>query len=75
MSLIKGQWASADGPYIRADGTTVDLKYKEVVEILVENQGNGEVYVEGLDSRTRTWILESSLTSIPNEIWKGLWKD
>ena len=65
MKLIKGQWASADGPYIRATGEEVKaLVYKELVEVLVPNQGNGEVYVVGIDSQQKTWILESSLTPI-----------
>lgn len=75
MKLIKGTWASADGPYIRADGTEIKtLKYKEIVEILIEDRGNGEVYIEGLDSRSRTWILASSLTPVDGTVWKGFWE-
>lgn len=74
MKLSKGTWASADGPYRRADGTTVDLSYKEVVEILVEDQGNGEVYVQGLESKNKTWILASSLTPVDGTVWKGFWE-
>ena len=75
MSLSKGTWASADGPYIRANGAEVKvLKYKEIVEILVEQQADGEVYVEGLDSKERTWILASSLTPVDGTVLKGLWE-
>lgn len=62
MSLKRGDLASADGPYIRADGTEVDLDYLEVVMCLKPANADGEVYVVGLDSKVKTWILESSLT-------------
>ena len=70
MSLIKGQLAAADGPYLRADGTEVALAYLEIVEILQEANENGEVYVQGLDSKNKTYILESSLTLIQNQVWR-----
>lgn len=70
MSLIKGQLASADGPYLRADGSEVALAYLEVVEILKEANEVGEVYVQGLDSKNKTYILESSLTLIQNQVWR-----
>lgn len=72
MSLIKGQLASADGPYLRADGTEVSLAYLEIVEILIEANDVGEVYVQGLDSKNKTWILESSLTLIQNQVWRPM---
>ena len=70
MSLLKGQLASADGPYLRADGTEVALAYLEIVEVLVEANDVGEVYVQGLDSKNKTWILESSLTFITGQQWR-----
>ena len=70
MSLIKGQLASADGPYLRADGSEVALAYLEIVEILKEANEVGEVYVQGLDSKNKTYILESSLTLIQNQVWR-----
>lgn len=70
MSLIKGQLAAADGPYLRANGTEVALAYLEVVEILKEANADGEVYVQGLDSRNKTYILESSLTLITGQVWR-----
>ena len=71
MALNKGDFASANGPYIRANGDEVKvLKYLEVVKVLVPDKGNGEVYVEGLDSHEKTWILESSLTFFDNNEWK-----
>lgn len=70
MSLAKGQLASADGPYIRADGTEVALAYLEVVEVLLPANTSGEVYVQGLDSKNKTWILESSLTPVTDQIWR-----
>ena len=72
MSLIKGQLASADGPYVRADGTEVSLAYLEIVEILLEANADGEVYVQGLDSKKKTWILESSLTLIQDQVWRPM---
>lgn len=72
MSLIKGQIAAADGPYLRADGTEVSLAYLEIVEILIEANDVGEVYVQGLDSKNKTWILESSLTLIQNQVWRPM---
>lgn len=63
MSLKPGDLASADGPYIRADGSEVkELKYREIVQVLNAANRNGEVYVVGFDSKKETWILESSLT-------------
>jgi hypothetical protein len=70
MSLLKGQLASADGAYIKADGTDANLAYLEIVEVLIEANADGEVYVQGLDSKKKTWILESSLTPITNQIWR-----
>lgn len=72
MSLIKGQLAAADGPYLRADGSEVSLAYLEIVEILIEANDVGEVYVQGLDSKNKTWILESSLTLIQNQVWRPM---
>lgn len=72
MSLRKGQLAAADGPYLRADGSEVSLAYLEVVVILLEANENGEVYVQGLDSKKKTWILESSLTFIQGQVWRPL---
>lgn len=71
MALKKGELAAADGPYIRADGTEVALAYLEVVEILKAANDDGEVYVVGLDSKNKTWILESSLTKIQGQVWRG----
>lgn len=62
MSLARGEYASADGPYVRADGSEVPLWYLETVLVLKPANADGEVYVVGLDSHNRTWILESSLT-------------
>lgn len=62
MSLERGDYAAADGPYLRANGTEVGLAYLEVVLVLKAANALGEVFVEGLDSRVKTWILESSLT-------------
>lgn len=62
MALTRGQYASADGPYVRADGTEVPLWYLETVIVLKPANENGEVYVTGLDSHNSVWILESSLT-------------
>jgi hypothetical protein len=70
MSLLKGQLASADGPYVRADGSESNLAYLEIVEILIEANADGEVYVQGLDSKKKTWILESSLTFITGQVWR-----
>lgn len=70
MSLLKGQLASADGPYLRADGSEVSLAYLEIVEVLFEANTDGEVYVQGLDSKNKVWILESSLTPVTNQIWR-----
>lgn len=72
MSLKKGDWASANGPYVRANGDEVKvLKYLETVKVLAEANADGEVYVVGQDSHEKTWILESSLTYVPNENeWK-----
>ena len=70
MSLLKGQLASADGPYVRADGSEVSLAYLEIVEVLFEANTSGEVYVQGLDSKNKVWILESSLTPVTNQIWR-----
>lgn len=72
MSLRKGQLAAADGPYLRADGTEVALAYLEIVEVLLEANEDGEVYVQGLDSKNKTWILESSLTFITGQTWRPL---
>lgn len=72
MSLIKGQLAAADGPYLRADGSEVALAYLEIVEILQEANEDGEVYVQGLDSKNKTYILESSLTLIQNQVWRPM---
>lgn len=63
MSLQRGDYASADGPYLRANGNEVGLAYKEVVIVLKAANALGEVFVQGLDSRVKTWILESSLTA------------
>ena len=62
MSLQRGEYASADGPYLRANGDEVGLAYLEVVLVLKAANASGEVYVQGLDSKVKTWILESSLT-------------
>lgn len=62
MSLTRGEYASADGPYVRADGSEVDLWYLETVIVLAPANSDGEVYVTGLDSHNSVWILESSLT-------------
>lgn len=62
MSLVRGEYAAADGPYLRADGTEVPLWYLEVVLVLEPANEDGEVYVVGLDSHYKGWILESSLT-------------
>lgn len=62
MSLQRGQYASADGPYVRADGSEVPLWYLETVIVLKPANAAGEVYVTGLDSHNSVWILESSLT-------------
>lgn len=72
MSLKVGQLAAADGPYLRADGSEVSLAYLEVVEVLKADNGLGEVYVQGLDSKKKTWILESSLTLITGQTWRPL---
>lgn len=70
MALKKGQLASAVGPYVRADGTeTKGLVYMELVKVLIPRKDNGEVYVEGLDSHEKVWILESSLVPFPNKEW------
>lgn len=71
MALKKGELAAADGPYIRADGTEIALAYLEIVEILKTANDDGEVYVVGLDSKNKTWILESSLTKIQGQVWRG----
>lgn len=62
MSLVRGNYASADGPYLRADGSEVPLWYLETVIVLKPANADGEVYVTGLDSHRSVWILESSLT-------------
>ena len=67
--LRVGDLASADGPYVRANGTQVRaLKYLEVVSVKAEANRHGEVLVVGLDSRQMVWVLESSLTLIPGQI-------
>lgn len=72
MTLKRGDLASADGPYLRADGTEVGaLKYLEVVEVLKPANFDGEVYVVGLDSKAKVWILESSLTKITGQVWRN----
>ena len=62
MPLNINDLASADGPYLRADGTEVALKYLEVVRVIKTANVSGEVFVVGLDSKLETLILESSLT-------------
>lgn len=62
MPLKRGDYAAADGPYLRANGQEVGLAYLEVVIVLKPANALGEVFVQGLDSRVKTWILESSLT-------------
>ncbi len=70
MALKKSQLASAVGPYIRADGSeTKGLAYMELVKVLIPVNDKKEVYVEGLDSHNKVWILESSLVSFPNKEW------
>lgn len=70
MALSKGQLVSAVGPYVRADGSEVkELKYMELVKVLVPRKPNGEVYVEGVDSHAKVWVLESSLVPFPNKEW------
>ena len=63
MRIKKGELAAAVGPYVRANGKQVDLAYLETVQVIVEANKNGEVYVVGLDSQNKTWILESSLAA------------
>ena len=63
MKIKKGELAAAVGPYIRANGKQVDLAYLETVQVIVEANKDGEVYVVGLDSHNKTWILESSLAA------------
>ena len=63
MRIKKGELAAAVGPYIRANGKQVDLAYLETVQVIVEANKNGEVYVVGLDSQNKTWMLESSLAA------------
>jgi hypothetical protein len=71
MALSKGEFASADGPYVRHDDTEVkEVKYLEIVKVLKEADLNGDVYVEGLDSHARFRIQESSLTFFANSEWK-----
>lgn len=75
MSLRKGQFASANGPYIMGpDGVEVKLvKYLEIVKVIKEINKDGDVYVEGLDSQARFWVRESALTAItPEQVneWK-----
>jgi hypothetical protein len=67
MSLQFGDLASADGPYLRADGSLVDLDYLEIVYVLKPANADGEVYVVGWDSHEMTYILESSLTPITGQ--------
>jgi hypothetical protein len=69
MSLKKGDYASADGPYIMGpDGVEVKLiKYLELVKVLVEVNKDGDVFVEGFDSHAKFWVKESSLTAIVPE--------
>ena len=68
MSLQYGDYASADGPYVRADGTEVkDAKYLEIVAVLKPANKVGEVLVEGFDSKKQYLILESSLTPITGQ--------
>lgn len=69
MSLAKYDLASADGAYIRADGTEVKgPKYLEIVMVLKEANADGEVYVVGFDSKEEFFILESSLTPIVGQV-------
>ena len=67
--LLKGQLASANGPYIMGpDGVEVKIiKYLEVVKILKEVNKDGDVYVVGLDSQAKFWVKESALTAINPE--------
>lgn len=69
MSLKKDDLASADGPYIMGpDGVEVKLiKYLELVKVLKGINKDGDVYVEGLDSKARFWVKEASLTLIQPE--------
>lgn len=69
MSLAKYDLASADGAYIRADGSEVkDAKYLEIVMVLKTANDVGEVYVIGFDSKAEYFILESSLTPITGQV-------
>lgn len=69
MSLNRLDLASADGPYVRADGTEVkQVKYLEIVQVLKSANADGEVYCLGLDSQEEFFILESSLTPIIGQV-------
>lgn len=69
MALKRLDLASADGPYIRADGSEVKgVKYLEIVQVIKPANADGEVYVVGLDSHEEFWILESSLTPATNQV-------
>lgn len=71
MALSRGEFASANGPYVNAKGDEVKAaKYLEIVKVLKEANADGEVYVEGLDSHEKYRILESSLTFFANNEWK-----
>jgi hypothetical protein len=69
MSLKKGDLASTPGPYITGpNGDPVRvIKYLEIVKVIKEINKDGDVYVEGLDSKARFWVKEASLTKIQPE--------
>lgn len=69
MSLKKNDLAAADGPYIMGpDGVEVKvIKYLEVVKVIKEINKDGDVFVEGLDSKARFWVKESALTKVQPE--------
>jgi len=66
--LRVGDLASADGPYVRADGTEVKpLKYLEVVSIKSDVDRAGEVLVVGLETHATVRVLASSLTRVQGQ--------
>lgn len=69
MPLKAGDLAVADEAYLRVDGTEVkELKYLEIVKVIKLPNKNGDILVEGFDSKKRALIDPAHLTPAQGQL-------